>query len=102
MDFNNVMRDTLRRENIELIKDNAELTNRIHLLQDVNRAILEELFKVCRTNEELVQQLNDLREELDDLKTAKICDDVHHDDSICIHKQIEHYERIVLEMILKD
>ena len=75
MDFNNVMRDTLRRENIELIKANAELTNRIRLLQEVNEDIFEELSKVCRENEELVQQLNDLREELGYLKTVKICND---------------------------
>ena len=41
MDFNNVMRDTLRRDNIELLKANAELTNRIRLLQEVNEDIFE-------------------------------------------------------------
>ena len=102
MDFNNVICDRLRQENIELIRDNAELTNRIRFVQDVNRAILEELFKVCRENEELVQQLKDLREELDGLKTVKTCNDVCHDDSNRACKQTEDDTVVVLETILKD
>ena len=68
MDFNNVICDRLRQENIELIKANAELTNRVRLLQGVNEAILEELLKMRQANKGLVQQLNNLREESDDLK----------------------------------
>lgn len=75
MDFNNVMHDTLRQENIKLIQANAELTNRIRLLQEVNEDIFEELSKMCRDNKGLVQQLNNLRKELDGLKTVKICND---------------------------
>lgn len=99
MDFNDVMHDTLRQENIKLVEANAELTNRIRLLQEVNSDILEELFKMSRDNKELVQQLNNLCKELDGLKAVKICNDVRHDGSIRVrnlmccfnraHKQTE-------------
>ena len=104
MDFNNVMRDTLRQENIKLIKANAELTDRIRLLQEVNGDIFEELLKMRRDNEELVQQLNDLREKLNDLKTVKTCNDARHDDSIRVRnlKETEDDTVVVLETILKD
>lgn len=82
MDFDNVMFDTLRQENIKLTKANAELSSRIRLLQGMNEATLKEFFKMRQANEELVQQLEDLREELDDLKIVKICNDGRHEDSI--------------------
>lgn len=82
MNFDNVIHDALRQENIKLAKANAELSSCIRLLQGMNEAAHEEVLKMRQANEELVQQLDALREELDDLEIVKICNDARHDDSI--------------------